>query len=798
MAVAVMVTASVSDRLLAAGSAQGTSAAAGPTSGRVLVDTYCVNCHSDRLRTGGLTLQTLDVADVAAGAETWERVIRKLRTGSMPPAGAPRPDAAAVGAFASWLEAEIDHDAALRPHPGRTETLHRVNRMEYHNAVRDLLVLDVDATALVPADDQSYGFDNIAGVLKMSPMLLERYMGAARQISRLAVAVGKIAPTAETFRLRSDLSQYDHQEGLPFGTRGGTSVEYNFPGSGEYAFTIELLDLFGGAQIKEPHQLELSVDGARVHLFTLGPKGKPSAPAATDTYATPDVLEARAVVAAGPHTVMATFVKKTDALAESIREPFTRPHGEGDFLLYQPHIGSVTVSGPFNAGPVQDTPSRRRIFVCQPSSPSDESACAKRIVSTLARRAYRRPVTDPEVRSLLRFYGEARAKRGFAAGIEQVVQALLVSPSFLYRVEYDPATVGSNNVYRLSDIELASRLSFFLWSSIPDDALLDVAVQGRLKEPAVLETQVRRMLSDDRSAALAANFASQWLRLRNISGALPDDVIFPNFSDNLRHDFVTETQLFFQSIVQENRSVIDLLTADSTFLNERLAKFYGVPNVYGSQFRRVALSNPNRYGLLGQGSILTVTSYSDRTSPVGRGKWILENVLGTPPPPPPPNVPALQDNGVNGKLLSMRERMSAHRANPVCASCHARMDPLGFALENFDAIGRWRTRAEGGQPIDASGGFPDGTKFNGPTELRRLLVRNPEHFATVLTERLLVYGLGRGTEYYDAPTIRATVRASAASNYRFASIVMGVVQSVPFQMRSAPSAAAPSQVADAR
>jgi hypothetical protein len=748
---------------------------------RATLDKYCVTCHNDRLRTGGLSLQQIDLRNVPADTELWEKVVRKLRTGSMPPAGAARPDAATVSTLAGWLETEIDRDADARPRPGRTEPLHRLNRVEYQNAVRDLLHLDIDAAALVPADDQSYGFDNIAGVLKMSPTLLERYLGAAREISRLAVGVTIMPPTAETFRLRSDLSQYERLGGMPFGTRGGASVSYNFPQDGEYTIKVELLDLFAGAQVKEPHQLELSVDGQRLHVFVLGPK----AGGMNAVYSTTASMETRAPVKAGPHTVAATFVKKTDALAESLREPFARPHGEGDFLLYQPHLGTVTISGPFNATAAIDTPSRRRIFVCRPATAADEGACAKRILSTLARRAYRRPVTDGDVESLLTFYRAGRAtQRGFDAGIEKAIQAMLVSPSFLYRVEADPPAAQATSAYEISGLELASRLSFFLWSSIPDDELLDAAIQGRLKDRAVLGAQVRRMLKDDRSAALAANFAAQWLRLRNLAGALPDDVMFPNFSDNLRQDFATETERFFQSIVQENRSAVDLLTADYTFVNERLGKFYGIPDVYGAEFRRVPLADPNRRGLLGQGSILTATSYGDRTSPVGRGKWILENVLGTPPPPPPPNVPALKENGSAGKLLSMRERMNAHRNNPVCASCHARMDPLGFALENFDAIGRWRNYAEGGQPIDASGATPDGTKFNGPAELRQVLAQHPEQFVTVLTEKLLVYSLGRGLEPSDASTIRRVVRGSARDQYRFSSIVAGLVSSTPFRMRT--------------
>ncbi|MBM3770035.1 MAG: DUF1592 domain-containing protein [Acidimicrobiia bacterium] len=750
---------------------------------RAVLDKYCVTCHSERLKTGGLTLQKVNVDDIPVGAELWERVVRKLRTGSMPPAGAPRPDAATLGAIATWLEDEIDRDAIARPRPGRTEALHRLNRSEYQNAVRDVLALDVDAAALVPADDQSYGFDNIAGVLKMSPTLLERYMEASRTISRLAVGAA-VPPTAETFRVKSDLSQYEHLADLPFGTRGGMAFEYHFPRDGEYSFKVDMLDLFSGAQLKEPHQLEIAIDGQRVHVFRLVPKDSKEEAA----YSTTASLETRASVKAGPHHVTATFIKKTNALAESTREPFARPHGEGDFLLYQPHIGTVTVAGPFSASAVGDTPSRRRIFTCRPTSVADEDVCARKIISTLARRAYRRPVADADVQPLLTFYREAKTGRGFDGGIERAIQALLVSPSFLYRVERESASASSSGVYRVSTIELASRLSFFLWSSIPDDELLTVATQGRLSDPTVLAAQVRRMLKDPKSAALASNFAAQWLRLRNLEGATPDDVIFPNFTDNLRTEFVKETELFFQSIVQEDRGVVELLTADYTFLTERLAKFYDVPHVYGSGFRRVRLTDERRRGLLGQGSILTVTSYGDRTSPVGRGKWVLENVLGTPPPPPPPNVPALQENGTNGKLLSMRERMSAHRANPVCASCHSRMDPLGFALENFDATGRWRLRGDDGRTVDASGAMPDGTKFDGPVELRAQLVKNAEQFVTVVAEKLLTYGLGRGVEYYDASSVRRVVRGAAQSKYRFSDVIIGLVTSTPFQMRAVPEA----------
>jgi len=788
LGVSVMLATTVSGPVETAGPQQASVSARPSTSSHsALLEQYCVTCHNERLRDRGtvpVALDAVDLSTVPAQAELWEKVIRKLRTGSMPPMGRPRPDATVADSFAVFLETEIDRAAAAHPNPGRTEPLHRLNRTEYQNAIRDLLALDIDAAKLVPADDQSYGFDNIAGVLKVSPTLLERYMGAAREISRLAVGASAMTPAGETFRVVSDLSQYQHRDGLPFGTRGGVSVPYNFPRDGDYDIKLELLDLFAGAPIREPHQLELSLDGEQIGLFHLAPRD-PEADQGAAYNSGPDALEVRVPVKAGPRVITATFIKKTDALAESVRQPFARPHGEGDYLLYQPHLGTVAITGPFNVTGVDDTPARRRIFVCRPSSSAEEGPCARQILSTLARRAYRRPVAENDLDDLAAFYNEGREADGFDAGIERALRALLVSPDFLFRVVSDPPGTAAGDHYPLSDLELASRMSFFLWSSVPDDELLDVAEQGRLQDPTVVEAQVRRMLADPRSEALAKNFAGQWLRLRNISGALPSDVIFPDFGESLREDFVRETELFFDSIMRDGRSVTELLTADYTFLNERLASHYDITGVYGSDFRRVALVDPNRHGLLGQGSILTVTSYPDRTSPVGRGKWVLENVLGTPPPPPPANVPELEPDADSGKALSMRERMEQHRANPVCASCHRIMDPLGLALENFDAVGRWRAHMPGGTAIDATGTMPDGTAFEGPADLRELLVGNPEQFATVVTEKLLTYALGRGVEYYDAPAVRQITRGAAGDDYGLASLVVGVVQSTPFQMRLA-------------
>ena len=754
-----------------------------PVEARAVLDRYCVTCHNDKLRTQGLTLQAIDLADVSAGAEVWEKVIRKLRTRAMPPPGRPRPDQATYDAVASWLEGEIDRVAGVRPNPGRTETFHRLNRAEYRNAVRDLLAIEIDVSSLLPADDAGYGgFDNNGG-LKMSPTLLERYMAAARQISRVAVANPTLPPTADTFRLAADLSQDASFEDLPLGTRGGTSIRYNFPLDAEYVIEIE--PLAGGT---DTHQLEVSVDGERLEVFTIGGRQRPAP--GQDLYEVAGAtLKVRLPVKAGPRDVTVTFIKKTSALAETVREPFQAPHAEGG-QRSQPYVGSVTITGPFEssgAAPVEGTPSRRRIFACRPAGSADEARCAREIFSTLARRAYRRPVTDGELRTLLTFYEEGRTSRGFDGGIEMALRRLLVSPEFLFRVVADPPDIQPNTAYRLSDLDLASRLAFFLWSSIPDDALLDLAEQGKLQDPGVREQQVRRMLADPRSQALAANFAGQWLQLRIVQGAIPDVYLFPNFGESFRRDFRRETELFFDSLLRENRSVLDLLTADYTFVNERLAKHYGIPNVYGSHFRRVKLTDENRYGLLGHASVLTVTSHPDRTSVVGRGKYILENILGAPPPPPPANVPPLQENKPGGRILSLRERMSAHRANPVCASCHARMDPLGFALENFDATGTWRTR-EGTTPIDASAALPDGTSFSGPAGLRAYLVSQPEQIATSVTEKLLIYALGRGVEHYDAPAVRQIVREAAQSEYSFHSLVLGIAKSTPFQMRrSAPA-----------
>ena len=793
-----------SGHVQAAGAPQRAAASpASVTAQRAIIDRYCVTCHNERTLTAGLSLDTLHLDKVGDEAETWEKVARKLQAGVMPPAGRPRPDKASYDGLASWLETALDQASAADPNPGRTEPFHRLNRIEYQNAIRDLLALEIDVSSLLPTDDASYGFDNIAGVLKMSPTLLERYLSAAQKISRLAVGTPAPIPNIDAFRIRPDLPQDDRIDGLSFGTRGGTLIRYNFPLNGEYLIKVRLArkGTSGGEEVDIPrfaetHELEISLDGERLQLFTLAgetvsaeDRGNPLYQQGSRQYLDAD-WQVRLPVGAGPRDVQVAFLKKPSAAVETERLPFLRPYaGAGGDTRYQPYVSMVTISGPFGASTSGDTPSRDRLFVCRPVSPADadESACARNILETLARRAYRRPVTDVDLEMLLAFYRDGRAEGGFDVGIQRALERLLVSPQFLLRFERDPAGIAADTNYPVSDLELASRLSFFLWSSVPDDELLDVAIRGTLHEPAVLEHQVRRMLADGRSQSLVNNFAAQWLFLRNVQALAPDLDTFPNFDQSLRQDLQRETELFVESILREDRSVLDLLTASYTFVNERLARHYGIPNVKGSHFRRITFTDDNRRGLLGHGSILAVTAYPHRTSPVLRGKWILENLLGTPPPPPPANVPSLEDTTSDGEVLSMRERMEQHRANPVCASCHRLMDPPGFALENFDAVGRWRDRGESFTAINSSGVLPDGTMFEGPAGLRDALLSRPERFVLTLTEKLLTYALGRGLEYYDAPAVRAITRDAARDDDRFSSVIMGIVNSMPFQMRRSQS-----------
>ena len=804
---------------------------------RALLDRYCVTCHNERRRTGGLALDALDVSRVGEAPDVWERVVLKLRGGMMPPAGRPRPAPAEYEGFRSWLESQLDRAAESRLDPGRVPT-HRLNRAEYANAVRDLLALEIDGAALLPADDVGHGFDNLAGTLALSPALMERYLSAARRISRLAVGDPTIGPgfTSKTYVVPINMAQNDRMsEDLPFGSRAGLAVRHRFPLDGEYVITIRLQRSVYEyiVNLDESHELDVRIDGRRVARFRVGGdapgrpaplsfsgtfvaaggRGYPSQ--AWDDYRTgaDENLTVRVMVGAGTRVVGASFTGKSWE-HEGVLQPPLREYGatvtettDTSSRPEGPGVGSVAIDGPYGASGPGETASRARIFVCRPGdagpetdprgpSPSqtevsrpgvdglDEEACARMILARLARRAYRRPVADDDLAPLVAFYRTGRAAGGFEAGIRMAIERLLIDPEFLFRIERDPDGLAPGAPYRLADLELASRLSFFLWSSIPDDELLAVAAEGRLSDPAELERQVRRMLADPRAAALVENFAGQWLALRSVDGLAPDPNLFPEFDENLREALRRETDLFLQSQLREDRSVVDLLRADYTFLNERLARHYGVPGVAGNHFRRVTLPDGRRAGLLGHGSVLAVTSYGNRTSPVLRAKWLLENVLGTPPSPPPPDIPPLPESGAEaGEPRTVRERLARHRRNAACAICHAPMDPLGFALENFDALGGWRTM-DAGVPIDASAVLADGTtRFEGPAGLRDVLLDRSAQFVETVTEKLLTYALGRGIEHYDRPVIRAIARGAAADDYRWSSLILGIARSTPFRMR---------------
>ncbi len=752
------------------------------------VKKYCVTCHNQRLKTGGLVLETLDLGKIPADAETWEKAILKLRTGAMPPAGMPRPDAAATHKFVSSIETKIDSAAQAKSYAGRP-LLHRMNRAEYANAIRDLLALDVDAAALLPPDDSAYGFDNVSDVLGFSPSLQERYLSAAATISALAVGDPHAKAAGSTYRIRQDLSQNEHIEGLPLGTIGGIMVHHNFPLDGEYEFQAKLyrtnLNIMRGLEFA--HQVEFTVAGQRIHLANIGGNTDLASMFDKPTELGDAVdarLRVRVKVKAGPADVTAAFLEGSPVERPDRLQPFLRSSTDNFDWSGWPHIQTLTITGPFNATGPGDTPSRRRIFACRPDKTADETACAQKIIAALARRAYRQPVSDKDLARILSFYETGLNEGGFEAGIQLALERILASPKFILRIEKDPANAAPGSVYRVSDLELASRLSFFLWSSIPDDELLTLASTNKLHDPTVLREQTQRMLRDPKSHSLVSNFAGQWLQLRNVRNVLPNSDDFPDFDDNLRQSFQRETELFFGSILKEDRPVLDLLTADYTFLNERLARHYGIPGIYGSQFRRVTVKDDFRRGLLGHGSILALTSKAERTSPVVRGKWILENLLGMPVPPPPPDVPLLKENKDREKPLTMREQMVEHRANAVCASCHKNMDPIGLALENFDAVGAWRTRDAGG-PIDVSGELADGTKVNGVVDLRNSIVSRPDMFAGTMTEKLLIYALGRGLDYRDMPAVRGIVREAAQNNYKASSLIMGIVRSTPFEMRTA-------------
>jgi hypothetical protein len=766
---------------------------------RPVLNQYCFTCHNDRLKTGGLSLERMDLDKVGDVPDVWEKVVRRLRTGAMPPPSSRRPDQATYDRLSAWLEGELDRHAIAHPNPGRP-AVHRLNRAEYANAIRDLLDLNVNVASLLPPDDSAFGFDNVADVLGVSPILLERYLNAADEISALAVGDRDVSPGSESYRIRHDLSQDQHVEGLPLGTVGGALIRHTFPLDATYQIQVKLLrtNLNAIRGMEWEQQLEISVDGQRVHLAPIGGRADLLVMGRNPTTGSDEIetrLQVRVPIKAGPRSVGVTFVQRSPALGTVRLQPYLRSSADTFEQTGRPHVQTINVLGPYDVTGAGDTPSRRRIFVCRPVSAdsatsrrsskeidASEGGCAKTILSTLARRAYRRPLAKGEMEPLMAFFDAGRRDGGFDSGIQLGLQRILATPKFVFRIEQDPADKVPGQPYRVSDFELASRLSFFLWSSIPDDELLTLAGQGRLKNPQVLEQQVRRMLADPKSRAIVSNFAGQWLQVRNLRNMAPNSNEFPDFDDNLRQAFQRETEMFFESIMREDRNVVDLMTADYTFLNERLAIHYGIPGVRGDQFRRVTLADDARKGLLGKGSILLVTSHADRTSPVVRGKWILENLMGTPPPPPPAVVPPLKENEEGVKPLTMREKMQEHRANPVCASCHKVMDPIGFTLENFDAVGAWRSR-DAGEPIDASGQFVDGTTVDGVVTLRHALLKRPDVFVRTMTQKMLTYALGRGVEDYDMPTVRTIVSDSAKQNYRFSSLVMGIVNSAPFQMR---------------
>jgi Protein of unknown function (DUF1592)/Protein of unknown function (DUF1588)/Protein of unknown function (DUF1585)/Protein of unknown function (DUF1587)/Protein of unknown function (DUF1595) len=805
-----------------AGAAQAQGTVAGQ---RAFLNQYCVTCHSDKLRTAQLSLETVNLNDVTHSGEVLEKVARKLATGAMPPASAPKPDKAASQAFLVSLETALDQAAAAHPNPGRPMMMHRLNRTEYLNAVHDLFHADLSArdASLLPPDDTSFGFDNNGDILGLSPLLLERYLSVAERVTTAALGpTSGVDADVYTHHVDFTVPQRKWIEGLPFGTRGGTTFTYRFPVDGEYTIRVKLQRVetaILGLDDSRPQRLEFDLDDVRVGLFAISlakttqepvsetadallartdePAKKLSPLEDEQRRASADAgLEVRLFVKAGERRVSVAFLTRYEPLTDQVQQPLVSGQGGPPRLL---GVDSVFVAGPFKAQGSGDPIAKRRILTCEPSSPAEETACAKKILEPLAHRAFHRPITGGDVDHLLTAFGEGRKDGTFEAGIATGIRRMLMDPSFLFRIERDPANVAPNTAYRLSDLELAARLSFFLWSSIPDEPLLAAAEHGQLKDPAALQSQVKRMLADPRASNLVTNFGAQWLQLPEAAGVHPDPVIFTDFDDSLRQGFIKETELLLQNVLLGNRSLLELLTAKYTFVNERLASHYGIPGVYGDQFRRVEVNDGIRGGLLGQGSILTFTSYPNRTSPVLRGKWILDVLLGSPPPPPPPEVPALPEAGEGGKVLSVRERLSEHRKNPACASCHVRMDPLGFALENFDATGTWRTVEKNGpadltpQPIDPSAQLPDGTKFTGVAGLRQILLERSDQFVYTLTEKLLTFALGRGADWYDAPAIREAVNAAQKDDYRFSTLVNSIVVSRPFQMRMSQDARSAEQ-----
>jgi len=744
-----------------------------------VINQYCLDCHDHESAKGELDLENLGRDSVTEHADRWERVVRRLNARQMPPAKRnSRPTEEEYQSAIHLLVATLDAEAAAHPKPGRTETIRRLNRTEYQNAVRDLLALDIDAAALLPADSASHGFDNVT-VGTLSPTLLDRYISAAQKISRLAVGDTERGPGGDTIRIKPDITQEERVEGLPFGTRGGALIPYNFPQNGDYEIQIRLTrdrnDEVEG--LKEPHEMVVLLDREQVQSFTVKPPRSGEGHQYVDAH-----LKFRLPVLAGPHQLGVTFLKNPSSLLETKRQPYLAHFNFHRHPRISPAIYQVSITGPFDAKGPGDTPSRQKIFTARPAAESDEEPCAKKIIGALLRRAWRRPIEQADVARMLSVFQAARKEGSFDSGIEAAISAILVSREFLFRVEKEPDRLASGIPYKISDIELAARLSFFIWSSFPDEELLDVAERGELSNPEVLARQTRRMLADSRSESLVSNFGGQWLHLRNLDSITPDGRLFPDFDDNLRQAMRQETEMLFGEILRDDQSILKLLKTDHTWLNERLAKHYGIPHIYGTHFRRVALEpGTERGGMLRHASLLTVTSYATRTSPVIRGKWILENLIGTPPPPPLPDVPAL-DNGQVSESLPIRARLAAHRDKPACAGCHSFIDPPGFALENFDAVGRWRALEEG-KPVDASGGLPDGSTFTGVDGLEAGLLSRSDIFTATLVEKLLTFALGRGVEPNDGPAVRQIVRAAKADNYRFSAIILGIVNSTPMRMR---------------
>jgi hypothetical protein len=760
-----------------------------------MVTRYCVGCHNTRnpLPAGApLVLDKVDLSNPAADPAMWERVIKKLGVGAMPPQGAPTPGAGELARFRSSLIAHLDTASARKRDPG-TFVLHRLNRTEYANAVRDLLGVTIDPTDLLPSDGGDFGFDNVATALKTSPLMLERYVAAGLHVAELAVGDAGAEPGTATYTISTVVTQNQHVEGLPLGTRGGIVVPHTFPADGEYVFSGRLLKtvaegLSGVEGHETPHLFIVTIDGKQVFSAPLG--GKADHDAATENTPVPReefnkrMTSSRIKVTAGPHDVGFTFIERPGQ-EQNMWQPVLRATQEAHNPSGMPRLRNAIIEGPYAVTGAGESASRTRLFVCTPKSAAQEAPCAERILSTVARRAFRRPVAKIDLDAPLSLYRDERAAGGdFDAGIRAGLARILTSPSFLFRSEHDPASSPNGAAHAVTELDLASRLSFFLWSSIPDDELLNLATAGRLRAPGVLEAQVRRMIADPRADGLMTTFTGQWLQLRNLDKVTPDVLLFPDFDDNVRQAFRRETELLFASIVRENRSALTLLDADYTFVNERLARHYGIPGVYGSRFRRVPVTDSNRRGILGHGSLLSMTSVANRTSPVLRGKYIISNLLNTPPLPPPAVVPDLAESAHKDKPSTVREQLERHRANPVCASCHRNIDPVGFALENYDAVGQWRTATREGLAIDAAGVLFDGSKVDSPSALRQALLARPDIFAGTMTEKLLIYALGRGLEPVDMPVVRSVVKSAAAQNYAMQSIVLGIVRSVPFQMRT--------------